>query len=419
MIACTVAATLVAAPCLGAQSLADRVGAVKDGSVQMTYASRPDACGDGDDVLELGRLITVYPSMRGHGWSKATCTFGPARVVMARRDGEITAVRTFIGGVRRASSGDTDLGVVATREASAYFLDLASTANRRTASSAIMAAAVADSVDIWRQLLTLARNENLSSDVRSSALYWMSGIAPAEAAAPLATLARSGSESKSLREGVIMTLAQLREGAGVPALIELTRRDSDERWVRDRAIFWLGNAADDRARATLRTLASSDTLARDLRDQAIFALGFLDQRGGNGPFLRTLYGRVDDKRLKDKVIQSVAQLDDEADQQWLVARVLDASEPVDLRKQALFWRGQNNDAPLDDIIALYPRLDSRELKDHYVFVLSQRRESDAVDKLIDLARSDPDREIRAKATFWLGQSRDPRAAKYLEEKISK
>ena len=170
MIACTVAATLVAAPCLGAQSLADRVGAVKDGSVQMTYASRPDACGDGDDVLALGRLIAVYPSMRGHGWSKANCTFGPARVVITRRDGEITAVRTFIGGVRRASSGDTDLGVVATRDASAYYLDLASTANRRTASSAIMAAAVADSVDIWRQLLTLARNENLSSDVRSRSM---------------------------------------------------------------------------------------------------------------------------------------------------------------------------------------------------------------------------------------------------------
>ena len=54
-----------------------------------------------------------------------------------------------------------------------------------------------------------------------------------------------------------------------------------------------------------------------------------------------------------------------------------------------------------------------------MFVLSQRHESEAVDRLIDLAKNDPDREIRAKATFWLGQSRDPRAAKYLEDRISK
>jgi len=36
-----------------------------------------------------------------------------------------------------------------------------------------------------------------------------------------------------------------------------------------------------------------------------------------------------------------------------------------------------------------------------------------------LLLEDPDREIREKATFWLGQSRDPRAAKYLEDRISK
>jgi HEAT repeat protein len=175
----------------------------------------------------------------------------------------------------------------------------------------------------------------------------------------------------------------------------------------------------DRARATVRTLAASDTLSRDLRGQAIFALGFLDHDGDNGPFLRSLYTRLDDPQLKDKVIQAVAQLDEEDDQRWLVQRVLDTNESVGLRKQALFWRGQKQSATLGDLLSLYPRLDSRELREHYVFVLSQRRESDAVDKLIDLAKTDPDREIRAKATFWLGQSRDPRAARFLEDRISK
>lgn len=411
-----VLAATIATPRLGAQSLTDQVSAVREGVVQMTYATRPDVCGDGRDLLALGRLFTVYPSMQGHGWSNANCSFGPARVIVTRRDGEVVAVRTYVGGVRRAPSTATDLGVVSAREAATFFLALASTASGRAATSAIMAAAVADSADIWRQLLTLARNENRPSDVRSSALYWMSGVAPPEAAAPLATLARSGNESRKLREGVVMALGHLRDGAGVSTLIEMTRRE-DERWLRERAIFWLGNAHDDRARATLRTLAASDTLARDLRDQAIFALGFLDQRGDNGPFLRALYGRVDDNRLKDKLIQSVAQLDDDADQRWLIGRVLDSNEPVDLRKQALFWRGQKKSSPLGELIALYPRLESRELKDHYVFVLSQRHESDAVDKLIDLARNDPDREIRSKAMFWLGQSKDSRAAKFLEERI--
>lgn len=414
------AALVVAAPALGAQSLAERVSAVKDGTVQMMYAARPDACGDGNDVAALGRLITVYPSMRGHGHSNANCFFGPVRTVITRRDGEVTAVRTYIGASRRqAEVGVTDLGSVPATAAASYFLGLASVASSRAATSAITAAALADSADIWRQLLVIARDETRPNDVQSSALYWMSGVAPPEAAAPLAALARTGGERKSLREGAIMTLAQLRDGAGVPTLIELTRRDDSEQWLRERSIFWLGNAQDDRARATLRTLASSDTLAKKLREQAIFALGFLDGHGENGPFLRSLYGRLDDTQLKDKVIQGIAQSDDDADQRWLVDRVVDANESIELRKQALFWRGQKHSAPLGDLLSLYPRLDSRELREHYVFVLSQRQESAAVDRLIDLARNDADREIRAKATFWLGQSRDPRAAKFIEERISK
>jgi len=410
---------IVATPHLGAQSIADRVAAVREGTVQMTYASRPEACGDGRDVTALGKLFVVYPSMQGHGWSRMDCTFGPARAIVTRRDGEVTLVRVHVGALRRSDPAVTDLGAVSAREVADYFLGLASTARGRVASNAIMAAAFADSADIWQRLLSLARDQQRARDVRSSALYWLSGVAPAEAAAPLATLARNDSESRELRDGVLMTLGQLRDAAGVPSLIEMTKRDDDGRWLRERAIFWLGNAGDDRGRAVLRTVASSDTIARDLRGQAIFALGFLDHDGGNGPFLRTLYPRLDDPELKDKVIQAVAQLDEDDDQRWLVQRVLDARESVELRKQALFWRGQKQSAPLGDLVAIYPRLDSRDLKEHYVFVLSQRHESGAVDKLIDLARNDPDREIREKATFWLGQSRDPRATKYLEDRISK
>lgn len=414
-----VVAALLAAPHLGAQSLAERAGAVKDGAVQVTFAARPDVCGDGGDMLALGRLYTVYPSVQGRGWSNMHCAFGPARVVVTKVGGEVTAVRTHVGATRRDESGVTDLGVVPARDAAAYFLGLASTAQGRAASSAIMAAAVADSADIWRQLLALARNDDRPHDLRSAALFWLGGVAPADAVLPLVEIARNANEPRSLRDGVIMTLGQMRDGVGVPSLIAMANRDADGPWLREKAIFWLGNADDDRARATVRTIASSDTVARDLRDRAIFALGFLDHDGDNGQFLRALYARLDDARLKDKIIQAVAQLDDSADDRWLLDRVLDTNERIDLRKQALFWRGQHNASPLGDLIALYPRLDSRELREHYVFVLSERHESAAVDKLIDLATNDADRDIRAKATFWLGQSQDPRAVKFLEERISR
>jgi len=130
-----VAAVMAAAPGLAAQSIANRVAAVNDGMVQMTYASRSDACGDGRDVTALGKLFMVYPSVQGHGWSRMDCTFGPARAVVTRRDGEVALVRVHVGALRRADAGMTDLGTVSAREAAEYFLGLATTARGRTARS--------------------------------------------------------------------------------------------------------------------------------------------------------------------------------------------------------------------------------------------------------------------------------------------
>ena len=41
----------------------------------------------------------------------------------------------------------------------------------------------------------------------------------------------------------------------------------------------------------------------------------------------------------------------------------------------------------------------------------------AVTQLIEIARSERDTQLRKDAIFWLGQSRDPRAARFLAELI--
>ncbi len=94
----------------------------------------------------------------------------------------------------------------------------------------------------------------------------------------------------------------------------------------------------------------------------------------------------------------------------------DGRQPLELRKQALFWAGQAN-APIADLTALYAALTDRPLREQLLFVYSQRDEPAAVDRLLDIARHDPDRELRQKALYWLGQSADPRAAKALQEII--
>jgi len=98
--------------------------------------------------------------------------------------------------------------------------------------------------------------------------------------------------------------------------------------------------------------------------------------------------------------------------------VLDADVPMQSREQALFWIGQSA-TPTANLISLYGQLTPLPLREHYSFVLSQRRDDDAaVDQLIDVARHDRDLGVRKQAMFWLAQSRSPKATRFFREVLS-
>jgi len=54
-----------------------------------------------------------------------------------------------------------------------------------------------------------------------------------------------------------------------------------------------------------------------------------------------------------------------------------------------------------------------------VFALSQLPRDEGVPKLIEVARSQKNPEVRKQAFFWLGQSHDPRALAFIEEILAK
>lgn len=102
----------------------------------------------------------------------------------------------------------------------------------------------------------------------------------------------------------------------------------------------------------------------------------------------------------------------------LVKLVHDDNASLEARKQALFWLGQS-DFPTADLVRMRESLKPFDLREHYTFVLSQRHEDAAIDGLIDVARHDPDSEIRKRAMFWLGQTREPRAIKFLQDILTR
>jgi hypothetical protein len=88
--------------------------------------------------------------------------------------------------------------------------------------------------------------------------------------------------------------------------------------------------------------------------------------------------------------------------------VRDGDASIDARKDGLFWYGQG-DAPTKSLIELYDANEPSRLREHFTFVLSQRRDDPAVDELMSIARTDADVRVRKQALFWLGQTNNPKA----------
>ena len=259
----------------------------------------------------------------------------------------------------------------------------------------------------------LARRDAASVCLRRKAVFLVSQGEDEGAEDILLASARTDPDPE-VREQAVFWLSQVGSERAVGALDSILRSSTDRR-LQDKAIFALSQQDSPRAQRALRTYAERTDAPEGLREQAIFWIG---QRGGKESFayLRELFGRIKNEELRKKILFSVSQMDGAENGKWLVGIARDRAQPIETRKQALFWAGQGG-APIADLTSLYTAFDDREMKDQLIFVYSQRDEPAAVDKLLDIARRDPDAELRKKALFWLGQSDDPRAAKALQDII--
>jgi HEAT repeat protein len=416
---------------LAAQStIASRIAAAPDGEVRMTYATRPNACGDGKDVVAVGHALNVYPSMESYGrWSGVTCVPGPARVAVTVRGHEVVGIRARVGGAWKSDSGVLlDLGRVPAREAAAYFLSLAPRLGGTSRNNPLLAAALADSAIIVPDLLRLAQNTTLSRETRRRAVHWVGIVGDASAVAPLTALARVDMEAgranaddpgpgDGMESSAVGALAMLEDGAGMNALMDLARHGSPA--VRKAAVFWLGQSDDPHGRALVRTVVDDVNETEAVRGAAIFALGQGENTGASDlAFLRTAFDRLPSERLKDRVLMAMSQGDSEEGTRWLLAQARDERQPMEVRRKAVFWAGQGH-ARLADLTSLYDAARESRLREHVIFVLSQRNEESATDALMSIARNDHDREMRKKALFWLAQKNDPHVTKLIAELVTR
>jgi HEAT repeat protein len=259
----------------------------------------------------------------------------------------------------------------------------------------------------------LARRDAASACLRRKAIFLMAQQDEPGTEDILLESVRDDPDLEVRRQGVFW-LSQVRTDRAVTALDSILRFSKDTE-IQDRAVFALSQHESPRAQQALRTYAERGGIPESIREKAIFWIG-QRQTPENAAFLRALYGRLTSPELKKKVVFSLSQMGGEENARWLLRVAADTSQSIEMRKQALFWAGQAG-VSIRELTRLYSSVKDREMREQLIFVYSQRNEPAALDQMIEIAKQDPDPELRKRALFWIGQSDDARAVQAIQDII--
>jgi TolA-binding protein len=268
----------------------------------------------------------------------------------------------------------------------------------------------------------LAKRDACSAELREKAVFLVSQKRTSETEDVLLGVVRDD-PNPEVRKKAVFWLGQVNTDRAAQALVQMLESTTTSSELREQAIFALMQQRSERGQAAVRRIAEDNGSPNELREKAVFWLG--QQRSAeNATFLRGLFDRLanapegsNGENIRQKILFSLSQMRGQGNDEWLMQVAASSKHSVETRKQAIFSAGQAG-VSTADLIALYPRLDERELKEQLIWVLSEKRDEAAFTRLMQIAKSDPDRELRKKAIFWLGQSNDPRVKDFLLEIIN-
>ena len=168
----------------------------------------------------------------------------------------------------------------------------------------------------------------------------------AEAASLIATAAKSD-PSKSVRIEAINWLPKLQGDAGVAALEDLLRTETDENIQRS-IVRTLTSSDNAKARSSMRALIDRKDAPMNLRIEAINSYSSDRATTDDAAYLRNLYGKADNDRMKDAIINAVARMGGQENEQWVLGIARNPNESSQARARrsrgsfARTWRSSTS-----------------------------------------------------------------------------
>ena len=263
----------------------------------------------------------------------------------------------------------------------------------------------------------LSRRDECTVELRRQALYVLGRQPNAETTQILLDVAKNEPD-QGVRGEAMSWLSRVGGDAAVPLLEDILRNSTDERTQRS-AISALGSMDTERSRRAVRAIIERTDANERVRIEAVSSLA-RDRDGRSmtpdeAAYLRGLYAKLETQRLKEAVLSAVSRIEAPDNEQFLLSIARNQNEIPSLRSSAIQRLGRMSTVDLNDIAKLYEVADSRSMREQILQALAQRKEPEAVDKIVEAAKKDTDYNIRRYAIQLLMRSNHPKALQGIKE----
>lgn len=374
--------------------------------------------GTTDDLRQAARILE--PLARNVSVSTSTSSRSAVTVAYAdayrgqRRtadESEIAALYARVNGAL-AQRGDADARVkvnAMVSQAGSATCDQEDIQVRTEALNALSQMDPASATPILRRVVD--RKDECSASLRRSAVFMLGRRADADATSILIGVAKSDPNS-NVRIEAINFLPRMPGDAPLTALEDILRSDQDER-IQRAAVRALMSSDNQKARSSMRSLIDRKDAPINLRIEAVSSLSGDRATTEDAAYLRSLYARADNDRLKEAIIGAVSRMGGADNDQWVLGIVRNANESSSLRSAALSRFARSTTVTVADLAKLYDTADSYDLRSRVVNILGNRKEPEATDKLIDIAKNSTVVSLRKEAINALARKNDPRTTQLL------
>ena len=275
-----------------------------------------------------------------------------------------------------------------------------------------------DRLSVLRSVLE--RTDGCSANLRRQAVERLGREGTPEAERELVAVASSHPAAET-RRAAVYGLRRFRTPSALGALATLLMRSKDVE-MQEAAIRALRRSGHGDAAKALDAFARDTSKPEDVRKQAVKALGRRDDVD-IGMLVR-LYLAVETEQLKVAVLERMRRRAGEVGDEtatWLLGLVLDESASSGIRSSALevWWRSPAVNT--SHIVEVYRRLGDPDQRERIFYALHRKAGSDegnapaTVRTMIELARTETDRDVRGRAVHWLGRTGSPEAVEFLFE----